>query len=220
LVSEGVPRARIVFVGNAMIDSLHWARQRPTDAVERFGLRTGDYALATLHRPSNVDTRDSLVATLDALAAISARLPVLFPVHPRTVARAESLRLADRLRSTPGLLPTGPLGYNDFITLMTRAKLVATDSGGIQEETTALAIPCLTLRNGTERPITVTQGTNVIVGLDADKIVREVDAIMSGHGKVGGVVEGWDGHAAERIADAIQRLLAGVPPPLTSGARA
>jgi len=113
-----------------------------------------------------------------------------------------------------------PLGYNDFVTLMAQARLVATDSGGIQEETTALGIPCLTMRQGTERPVTVTIGTNVIVGLDVETIAREVDAILCGRGKIGRMVEGWDGHAAERIADAIERLLAGHPPPLTAGARA
>jgi len=220
LVAEGLPRERIHFVGNVMVDSLHWARGRPTDALSRFGLREEGYALATLHRPANVDTRESLTATLEALSAIAARLPLLFPVHPRTIARAESLGLAERLRSTTGLRTIEPLGYNDFVTLMTRARLVATDSGGIQEETTALGIPCLTMRQGTERPITVTEGTNVIVGLDVNRIGGEVDAIAAGRGKVGVVPDGWDGHAAPRVADAIQRLLAGDPPPLTAGTRA
>jgi UDP-N-acetylglucosamine 2-epimerase (non-hydrolysing) len=136
------------------------------------------------------------------------------------VARAQSLGLADRLQSTPGLRTIEPLGYSDFVTLMSRAKLVATDSGGIQEETTALGIPCLTLRQGTERPITVTEGTNIIVGLDVAKIAREVDAVLAGRGKAGRVPEGWDGKAAERVAGAVERLIAGDPPPLTAGARA
>jgi UDP-N-acetylglucosamine 2-epimerase (non-hydrolysing) len=220
LVREGVERQRIRFVGNVMIDSLHYARSRPTNALARYELAPGHYALATLHRPANVDTRDALAATLDALAAIGARVPILFPMHPRTVARAESLGLAERLRSTPGLRVTEPLGYNDFVTLMAAAKLVATDSGGIQEETTALGIPCLTLRQGTERPITVTEGTNLIVGLDAPRIAEAVDAIVGGRGKHGSVPEGWDGKSAERVADAIDGLLAGDPPPLTAGARA
>jgi UDP-N-acetylglucosamine 2-epimerase (non-hydrolysing) len=220
LVAEGVPRERIRFVGNVMIDSLAWARARPTDAVARHGLRAGEYALATLHRPANVDTRESLSATLDACAAIAARVPLLFPVHPRTVARAEALGLADRLRATPGLRTTEPLGYNDFVTLLGSAKLVATDSGGIQEESTALGIPCLTLRGGTERPITVTEGTNVVVGLDVGRIEQELGAILAGRGKRGRVPEGWDGRTGERIADALERLLAGDPPPLTAGTRA
>ncbi|HLK36476.1 MAG TPA: UDP-N-acetylglucosamine 2-epimerase (non-hydrolyzing) [Polyangiaceae bacterium] len=220
LATEGVDPSRVRFVGNVMIDSLHWARSRPTDALERFGLESGGYALATLHRPANVDTRDALAATLDALGAIAARLPLLFPVHPRTVARAEALGLAERLRSTPRLRAIEPLGYNDFVTLMSAARLVATDSGGIQEETTALGIPCLTMRQGTERPITVTQGTNVIVGLDRDKIATAVDDVLGGRARRGTVPEGWDGRAAERVADAVERLLAGDPPPLTAGPRA
>jgi UDP-N-acetylglucosamine 2-epimerase (non-hydrolysing) len=220
LAAEGVDRARIAFVGNVMIDSLHWARERPTDALERFGLLPGEYAIATLHRPANVDARDALTATLDALGTIAARVPLLFPVHPRTVARAESLGLAERLRGTPGLRAVEPLGYNDFVTLMARARLVATDSGGIQEETTALGIPCLTLRRGTERPITVTLGTNVIVGLDAGAIAREVDAVVGGRAKAGQIPEGWDGCAAIRVVDAIERLLSGAPPPRTAGPRA
>jgi UDP-N-acetylglucosamine 2-epimerase (non-hydrolysing) len=220
LVREGVERRRIRFVGNVMIDSLHYARSRPTNALARYELRPGEYALATLHRPANVDTRDALASTLDALEAIGARIPILFPMHPRTVARAESLGLAERLRSTPGLRVTEPLGYNDFVTLMTTAKVVATDSGGIQEETTAIGIPCLTLRQGTERPITVSEGTNLIVGLDAGRIASAVEAILAGRGKRGTVPEGWDGNAAERVADAIESLLAGDPPPLTAGARA
>jgi UDP-N-acetylglucosamine 2-epimerase (non-hydrolysing) len=167
-----------------------------------------------------VDTREALAATIDALAAIAARLPLVFPVHPRTVARAEALGLADRLRHTPGLRVTEPIGYNDFVSLMESARMVATDSGGIQEETTALGIPCLTMRRGTERPVTVTEGTNVIVGLEVERIERAVDDILAGRGKRGRLPEGWDGRTGERIADALERLLAGEPAPLTAGTRA
>jgi UDP-N-acetylglucosamine 2-epimerase (non-hydrolysing) len=220
LVAEGIPRERIRFVGNVMIDSLHWARRQRTDAVERFGLRPQRYALATLHRPANVDTRETLEATLAALGTIAARLPVLFPIHPRTVARAETLGLSERLRNVPGLKTCDPVGYNDFVTLMSTARLVATDSGGIQEETTALGIPCLTLREGTERPITVDEGTNTIVGLDAKRIAVETDAILAGNGKRGRVPNGWDGRTAERVAAALVALQAGDPAPKTSGPRA
>jgi UDP-N-acetylglucosamine 2-epimerase (non-hydrolysing) len=220
LLREGIDRSRIRFVGNVMIDSLHHARRSPTDAPERLGLASGAYALATLHRPANVDSREALTATLDALAAIARRLPLLFPVHPRTVRRAEALGLDQRLRSTDGLRVIEPLGYNDFVTLMCRATLVATDSGGIQEETTALGIPCLTMRQGTERPITTTMGTNVIVGVDVERIGPAVDAILAGRGKRGRVPEGWDGAAAVRIVEALQGLMAGSPPPLTEGPRA
>src|SRR5690606_2161410 len=138
----------------------------------------------------------------------------------RTMIRAESFGLAGRLRGTPGLRTIEPLGYDDFVTVMGNAMLVATDSGGIQEETTALGIPCLTMRHGTERPITVTQGTNTVVALDAQKLAREVDAILAGQGKKGTVPEGWDGKTGERIADALDAFLAGDPPPRTAGPRA
>ena len=220
LLAEGVDTDRIVFVGNVMIDSLHWARERPTDALARFNLAPRQYALATLHRPANVDTREAMGATLNALGAIAARIPVIFPVHPRTVARADSFGLAERMRTMTGLRVTEPLGYNDFTTLLASAELVATDSGGIQEESTALGVPCLTLRQGTERPITVTEGTNVVVGLDLGTIAREVERVIAGQSKRGRSPDGWDGKAAERIADALQRFLMGTPPPRTAGARA
>jgi UDP-N-acetylglucosamine 2-epimerase (non-hydrolysing) len=220
LVREGIAEERIVFVGNVMIDSLRRALGRRTDALKRFRLERNGYALATLHRPANVDSPESLAATLDALAAIGRKVPVLFPVHPRTLARAEAFGLLPRLRTTPGLSIIEPVGYDDFVTLMEAAALVATDSGGIQEETTALGVACLTMRNGTERPVTVTQGTNTVVGLDVPRIEAEVDAILSGKGKKGRAPDGWDGRAGERIADALLAFLAGSPPPKTSGPRA
>ncbi len=207
LHAEGIPAERIVFVGNVMIDSLKNASARPTDVLARLGLAPGAYAIATLHRPANVDTREALSATLDALEAVSLRIPLLFPMHPRTVARAQTLGLEGRLREMSGLKVVEPMGYNDFCVLLANAKLVATDSGGIQEETTALGIPCLTMREGTERPITVTEGTNTIVALDPVRIATEVDAILMGHGKQGTIPEGWDGKASERIADALDIML-------------
>jgi UDP-N-acetylglucosamine 2-epimerase (non-hydrolysing) len=212
LLAEGVPRERLAFAGNVMIDSLYAALGRRTDVIERLGLRSRGYAVVTLHRPSNVDTHESLSATLAALAAIAERLPLVFPVHPRTVARARALGLSAHFNAVAGLLPIEPLGYDDFVTLMSDARLVATDSGGIQEETTVLGVPCLTLRTGTERPVTVTQGTNLVVGLDPARIAREVTAILEGRGKHGRIPEGWDGRAGERVADAIERFLGGYPP--------
>lgn len=220
LVAEGIDPRRVKFIGNVMIDSLRWALERPTDVVTRLGLRAGEYAVATLHRPANVDNREALSATLDALLALSSRIPTLFPVHPRTMKKAADLGLGDRLRTLAGLTITDPVGYADFATLMASARLIATDSGGIQEETTALGIPCLTMRGGTERPITVTEGTNTVVGLDAALIAEEVDAVLAGRPKRGRVPEGWDGHAGERCADAVLALLRGDPPPLTEGPRA
>ncbi len=220
LIAEGIPAERIAFVGNVMIDSLHHALERRTDVLERLGLQPGGYCAVTMHRPANVDSRESFQATLAVLRALGSRIPTVFPVHPRTAARAEAFGLAEELRAVPGLVQTGPVGYDDFVTLMGSSKFVATDSGGIQEETTALQIPCLTLRGGTERPITVSLGTNTIVGLDVAKILAEVDAILAGRAKRGSLPEGWDGHAGERVAEAIARLLEGTPPPRTAGPRA
>ena len=220
LRAEGIAAERIRFVGNVMIDSLRWALRQPTDVLSRLGVERRGYALATLHRPANVDTAAALATTLDALAVIGARIPLLFPIHPRTVVRAAALGLSERLRSLPGVRTIEPLGYDDFVTLSSNARLVATDSGGIQEETTALGVPCLTMRSGTERPVTVLEGTNTVVGLDPSKIAQEVDAILEGRGKQGTVPEGWDGRAAERIVDAVEAFLAGMPPPRTAGARA
>jgi len=223
LAAEGIPAERIVFVGNVMIDSLYYAKDRPTDAIARLGLGPGDapvYGLATLHRPANVDSRESLGTMIAALTAAAARAPLLFPVHPRTMARAETLGAAAALRAVPGLRLCDPVGYNDFVTLMSGARFVVTDSGGIQEETTALGVPCLTMREGTERPITVTEGTNTVVGLDPARIARELDAILDGRGKKGRAPEGWDGRAGERIADALVHFLEGTPPPKTAGPRA
>jgi UDP-N-acetylglucosamine 2-epimerase (non-hydrolysing) len=203
-----------------MIDSLHWALRTPTDALARFGLERQRYALVTMHRPANVDTITSLRGTLAVLRTIAARIRVVFPMHPRTAARVDALGLTAEFRNMAGLVVCDPLGYNDFVTLMANAGAVATDSGGVQEETTALGVPCLTLRNGTERPITVELGTNVVVGMDCERIETEIDSIASGRGKRGRVPDGWDGNAAIRIVDELLRLVSGDPPPLTAGPRA
>ena len=214
LLAEGIANERIVSVGNVMIDSLRYAVDRPTDVLARLQLGSQAYAVATIHRPSSVDTAPSLNATLDVLTALAARIPLIFPVHPRTLNRLSEFGLESRARSFPGLKLIEPLGYNDFVTLFSRSRLVVTDSGGIQEETTALGIPCLTMRDSTERPITVTEGTNILVGTDREQVSSAVDAILAGKGKTGRVPEGWDGHAAVRIVDAIERFAAGTPKPL------
>jgi UDP-N-acetylglucosamine 2-epimerase (non-hydrolysing) len=214
LHAEGIAEERIVFIGNVMIDSLHYALARQTGVLDRLRLQKGTYAVVTLHRPANVDSAETLEATLRALDAIASRVTTVFPTHPRTVAKLAAFGLQNRLRDMPGLISIEPLGYNDFVSLYAGACLVATDSGGIQEETTVLGIPCLTLRETTERPITVSQGTNVVVGTAADRIAREVDGILAGNGKRGKIPEGWDGNADKRAVDAIERFLAGTPPPL------
>jgi UDP-N-acetylglucosamine 2-epimerase (non-hydrolysing) len=215
LRAEGIAEERIVFIGNVMIDSLRYALARPTGLLDRLRLERGSYAVVTLHRPANVDTAASLEGTLSVLEAIASRLTTVFPVHPRTVAKLSAFGLDERMRTMPGLISIEPLGYNDFVTLYAGARLVATDSGGIQEETTVLGIPCLTLRETTERPITVSEGTNIVVGMNTERIVVEVDAIIAGRGKKGRIPNGWDGSAAKRAVDAIERFLGGSPPPLT-----
>ena len=203
LFAEGIAPERVTFVGNVMIDSLHRALARPTDILNRLSLTPQGYALVTLHRPANVDESARLNATLATVEAIARRLTTIFSVHPRTQARLHALGLSDRIERVQGLSAIQPLGYDDFVTLMRHARLVATDSGGIQEETTALGLPCLTLRRETERPITVSEGTNQIVGLSESAVGRAVDEILAGKVKTGRVPEGWDGRAGERVAEAL-----------------
>jgi UDP-N-acetylglucosamine 2-epimerase (non-hydrolysing) len=207
LIAEGIPRERIRMVGNVMIDSLQKnldvARSLPTQA--ELGLSGVDYALLTLHRPSNVDMRDSFERILDALEAIAAKLPIVFPVHPRTRKTIAELGLSDRVSSIKDLRTIDPLGYLDFLNLSSGARLVLTDSGGIQEETTALGIPCLTLRENTERPITVEMGTNVVVGTDTTKIVSAATSALNGSAKKSlRQPPLWDGRTSERILDALE----------------
>jgi UDP-N-acetylglucosamine 2-epimerase (non-hydrolysing) len=202
---EGVPAERIHFSGNVMIDTLkaHLERARSSDVLTRLGLEPGRYAVLTLHRPSNVDEETSLRRLFAVLEEIHAEIPVVFPVHPRT--RASIARLLSG--QAPRLTLTDPLGYLDFLRLMADARLVLTDSGGIQEETTVLGVPCLTLRQNTERPITLSQGTNVLVGTDPATIRAEVRKILDGDTRRGRVPERWDGRAAGRIADVLEAAL-------------
>ncbi|MBW2385397.1 MAG: UDP-N-acetylglucosamine 2-epimerase (non-hydrolyzing) [Deltaproteobacteria bacterium] len=207
LEREGVAAERIHCVGNVMIDTVfsNLERARKLDTLSRLDLEAGGYALLTLHRPSNVDDATKLRALFGALETIHREIPVVFPVHPRTTAAIE-----DRLGGArPVLQLMEPLGYLDFLQLMAEAKLVLTDSGGIQEETTALGVPCLTLRENTERPVTVSEGTNTIVGGDPETILREARCVLDGHGKVGRTPRLWDGHAAVRIVDVLERDLRG-----------
>jgi UDP-N-acetylglucosamine 2-epimerase (non-hydrolysing) len=201
LLNEGIPADKIFFVGNVMIDTLnrHRVRAEQLATPAHLGLEPGGYALLTLHRPSNVDVAHVFSGILDALATIQGRLPILFPAHPRTVKRISEFGFSERLAAMPDLRIVEPLGYLQFLDLMMHACLMLTDSGGIQEETTILGVPCLTMRENTERPITITAGTNVLVGVDPARIVAEAQAILDGRRVVGQVPELWDGHAAERI---------------------
>ena len=204
LLAEGVPKERIRLVGNVMIDSLlkHLPRANQSKIREDLGLDEKDYAVLTLHRPSNVDTPETFARILNALGEISRRLPVVFPVHPRTRKTIAELGLAERVSDIKALRLIEPLGYLDFLRLYSGARLVLTDSGGIQEETTVLGIPCLTLRENTERPITVTLGTNKVVGTDPEKIISEAFAMLNEKSETTPRIPPlWDGHTAERILD-------------------
>jgi UDP-N-acetylglucosamine 2-epimerase (non-hydrolysing) len=205
LLAENIPPERIRFVGNVMIDSLYAQLERAgrSRIREELGVGRGtDYAVVTLHRPSNVDAREPLERILSALERIGERLPVFFPAHPRTRTRLEQFGLLERVKmSAPRLRIIEPLGYLDFLRLFSGARLVLTDSGGIQEETTALNIPCLTLRDNTERPITITHGTNRLVGTNAANITAAAfDALDHPRASVPPL---WDGQAADRILNAL-----------------
>lgn len=202
LAREGIDARRIVRVGNVMIDTLYLQRARAgrSSILADLALEPRQYAVVTLHRPSNVDDRETLRAIISALGEIARRLPVIFPAHPRTKARLEefSIPLPEHVR----LLP--PLGYLDFLRLWSEARLVLTDSGGLQEETTALSIPCLTLRENTERPVTISEGTNRLVGRDPQRIVAAaLEALDEDRARARRAPELWDGRAAERIVEAI-----------------
>jgi UDP-N-acetylglucosamine 2-epimerase (non-hydrolysing) len=216
LAKEGINGERVHFVGNLMIDSLLSALPKAVAVAEllrREGLDPalkGDsagYAVVTLHRPSNVDERDALANVLAILGEVSERLPIIWPIHPRTKAKIEEFGFQGEIRNRRiACLP--PQGYLEMIGLMKDAAVVLTDSGGIQEETTALGIPCLTMRPNTERPITVDQGTNLVVGSDRVRVLSALDEILSKGGKRGRVPELWDGKAAIRIADHMAGWLA------------
>lgn len=203
---EGVPEDRIHRVGNVMIDTLLRCQQLAEDSpvFGRLGLHKNGYALLTLHRPSNVDNPAALEEIVDALEEIQRVLPIVFPVHPRTRKQIEAFGLQQRVDDLRGILTMPPLGYMDFIALEMHARLVLTDSGGIQEETTVLGIPCLTLRETTERPITVTQGTNRIVGHDKKKIRIASRDFLQGPKTSGRIPDLWDGRAAERIVKVLK----------------
>lgn len=211
LLREGVAAHRIQFVGNVMIDTLvrNLPRAVPAAAIVadagRPGLADGaeGYAVLTLHRPSNVDDPAVLRTLLETAATIAQRTPVIFPLHPRTRGMIGKAGL-DHLVQGPGVLLLPPMGYLEMLGLMKGARVVLTDSGGIQEETTALGVPCITLRNNTERPITVEQGSNTVAGQDPDKILAIYGEVMAGGGKAGRVPRFWDGQAAVRIAAALQ----------------
>jgi UDP-N-acetylglucosamine 2-epimerase (non-hydrolysing) len=201
LLREGVRSERVHFVGNLMIDTLFRFREvaSTSTVLARLGLKPREYAVLTLHRPSNVDDPDVLARVLDAVSPVHHDVPIIFPVHPRTRQRLQMLGAV--ATSSDALRLIEPASYLDFVQLMANALCVLTDSGGVQEETTALGVPCLTLRSGTERPITTTLGTNRIVGLVQERIAAAWQQILRGDWPVGCMPELWDGKAACRILD-------------------
>lgn len=216
LTREGIAAGRICFVGNVMIDSLFNSKSRAVEPVQTLATHgitpalLGDprrYGVVTLHRPSNVDDADTLSDLLKVLAEVAAQIPLVFALHPRTRANIDRFGLTHLIDpQRMALLP--PQGYLQMLGLMAGATLMLTDSGGLQEETTALGVPCLTLRENTERPITIDQGTNTLVGRDRQAILHGVAEILAGRGKKGRVPEYWDGHAADRIAADLWKWLA------------
>lgn len=198
LIREGIPAERIHFVGNVMIDTL----LRLLPKADRVKIDAPDrYALVTLHRPSNVDDPDMLPQIVETLQYLSRQIPVLFPIHPRTRRRLREFNLTLKAGSAVHLME--PVGYLEFLSLQKQATLVITDSGGIQEETTWLKVPCLTIRENTERPITVTMGTNILVGQDMSRLRHDIEQILRGQTKQGQIPPLWDGKASERIAHII-----------------
>jgi UDP-N-acetylglucosamine 2-epimerase (non-hydrolysing) len=199
LTAEGKARGSIHLVGNVMIDTLRHCLTRLGGEAEGRPPE-GPYAVVTLHRPSNVDDRARLEGILGALVRIASDMPLYFPLHPRTRKSIETHGLEDFL-SAPGMRALPPMGYLDFLRVWKDARLVLTDSGGLQEETTALGVPCLTIRENTERPITIEEGTNVLAGTTQEGILRCYDDFRAGANKTGRIPELWDGRAAERIVD-------------------
>lgn len=206
LAHEGIAANKIKFVGNVMIDSLFYNLEKAKELKVRdeMGLEGKEYAVLTLHRPSNVDEEKTFSGLLEALITISEKLPIIFPVHPRTKANIEKFGFAERVEKS-GIKLIDPLGYLDFMNLYSGARLVLTDSGGLQEETTALGIPCLTLRENTERPITIEMGTNKLVGTNPEKIKQVAFEVLATEPNSGGkkIPPLWDGKAAERICGAL-----------------
>jgi UDP-N-acetylglucosamine 2-epimerase (non-hydrolysing) len=212
LRAEGVPEGKIKLVGNVMIDSLmsELDRARSRRAAVSLGLPAGGYGFVTLHRPSNVDDPGVLSRLLGLLHELSSQLPLVFAVHPRTLASAKKAGLADRLaEGQPRLVCLGPVSYQVALSLVADARLVMTDSGGLQEETSVLRVPCLTLRENTERPVTVERGTSRLVGNDPERIAAAFGDVMAGRWPQGQEIPLWDGRAGERIGRELAAWIAG-----------
>ncbi|MFQ5900059.1 MAG: non-hydrolyzing UDP-N-acetylglucosamine 2-epimerase [Thermodesulfobacteriota bacterium] len=216
LKKEGVSEEKIFFVGNVMIDTLlkHREKAKSSRILEELDLNGRPYILLTLHRPSNVDDRKTFLRIVEALKILSRDCPVIFPAHPRTRKQIELFNLREEFQDINSQVPYDgiclmePVGYLDFLYLMDKASLILTDSGGIQEESTILSVPCLTIRENTERPITIKKGTNILVGTDPGKIIDEgLTALLNGSDVSGMIPELWDGKASERVVSILQEVL-------------
>jgi UDP-N-acetylglucosamine 2-epimerase (non-hydrolysing) len=209
LKAEGVPDEKVAFVGNVMIDALVAFRKKAaqTTILEDLGVDAGAYVAMTMHRPSNVDNREGIESLLSTIKEVAASHPIVFPMHPRTANRFEEFGLADEIQNTENLTVLDPLGYLEFLRLMEHAGVVVTDSGGIQEETTFLQVPCLTLRENTERPITVEQGTNELMPLAPDTVAARVNELMHRSSEDSRIPPLWDGNASKRIVETLETAL-------------
>jgi len=210
LIKEGISPEKIHFVGNIMIDSLisHQKKLELSDIFDKLTISQNEsYALVTLHRPSNVDEYDGLTMLLTSLIEIGKYIKIIFPMHPRTKKNIQDFGLSNYMNSSKNLIITEPLGYFDFLKLEKRAKLILTDSGGVQEESTYFSVPCITLRENTERPITITEGTNQLVDLNVESIVNSSLEIIERKVKRGTVPKYWDGKTAERVVNVLDKWL-------------
>ena len=206
LLREGIDAKKIHFVGNTMIDSLYrnLPQIKASCILDKLNLASQSYAVLTLHRPSNVDNYENFNKILKIVEYTERKLQVIFPMHPRTLKQLDSLGLNGRLKKLKHVVVTKPLGYNDFIKLVSSARFILTDSGGIQEEATVLKVPCITLRENTERPVTVEVGTNVVAGTNLANIAKNINKVLSGTAKKSNIPKYWDGKAAERIVKILQ----------------
>ena len=207
LKREGIPNSKVFYIGNIMIDSLvhYLGRVDQSNIMAEYQLKKHNYILVTFHRPSNVDSDSDIQSLVELLNSLSERRKLIFPVHPRTMKKLQGNELVDKMN--PNIIATNPIGYIDFLCLMKNAELVITDSGGIQEETTYLGVQCLTVRENTERPVTINIGTNQLVGIDISTIKNAANEVLDGKIKKGGIPKLWDGKTAERIVSILMEKL-------------
>lgn len=209
LLKEGIERKKIFFVGNLMIDTLlkSKVRSQKSKTLEKLWLKKKEYGVLTLHRPENVDNKNILKEILEAIEEIQKKIKIIWPIHPRARKQLKKFNLFDKIKEMKNLVLIKPLGYLEMLSLNSQAKFVLTDSGGIQEETTVLGIPCLTLRENTERPITVTKGTNIIVWTKKRRIILETSKILRGDSKKGRIPRYWDGKTSQRILKILNKTI-------------